>query len=212
MIDMTTNTDRPAGIETAVDRAKETRPIEEAPVAYGSRARFAGKRAAMVVFSLYPFDPRPRRAAETLLKEEMQVDLICEGDGKAPKHEQAGGLSITRVPIKHFRGGALSYFYQYSAFILISAAILAWRRMRKRYDLVYIHNMPDILVISALIPKLFGAKVILDQHDPMPELMRTIFNKDENSFAVRVIRSMEKWSIARADLVITVNLDRKSVV
>ena len=34
----------------------------------------------MVVFSLYPADPRPCRAAEALLKEGMQVDLICEGD------------------------------------------------------------------------------------------------------------------------------------
>jgi glycosyltransferase involved in cell wall biosynthesis len=66
--------------------------------------------------------------------------------------------------------------------------------------------MPDILVLSALLPKLFGAKVILDQHDPMPELMRTIFNMEEKSLGVRVMRRLEKWSIARADLVITVNL------
>ena len=66
--------------------------------------------------------------------------------------------------------------------------------------------MPDILVLSAILPKLFGAKVILDQHDPMPELMKTIFNMDEKSFSVRVIRRLEKWSIARADLVITVNV------
>ena len=55
--------------------------------------------------------------------------------------------------------------------------------------LVYVHNMPDILVLSALVPKAFGAKVILDQHDPMPELMRTIFNLDENSSSVRLIRA-----------------------
>ena len=35
--------------------------------------------------------------------------------------------------------------------------------------------MPDVLVFSALVPKAFGAKVILDLHDPMPELMQTIF-------------------------------------
>jgi glycosyltransferase involved in cell wall biosynthesis len=39
----------------------------------------------------------------------------------------------------------------------------------------------------------------------MPELMQTIFNKREDSFPVRVIRRLEKWSIARANLVITVN-------
>ena len=99
----------------------------------------------------------------------------------------------------HLRGGILSYAYQYCAFILMSAAVLAWRSLRGRYDLVYVHNMPDILVFSALVPKLFGARVILDQHDPMPEFMRTIFNLEETSFGVRVIRRLEKWSFAYAD-------------
>jgi glycosyltransferase involved in cell wall biosynthesis len=173
--------------------------------------RLAGKRTGMVVFSQYPADPRPRRAAEALLKEGMQIDLICEGDEKQPRREVLGQLEIIRIPIKHRRGGALSYAYQYFAFIFVSAAILAWRTLRRRYDLVYVHNMPDILVLCAFVPRLFGAKVILDQHDPMPELMRTIFGMEENSFAVRVIRRLEKWSIARANLVITVNVACKRI-
>lgn len=167
--------------------------------------RLAGKRVGMVVFSPYPVDPRPRRAVEALRNEGAQVELICEAEGEDARREYSKNLEVIRVPIRHIRGGALSYAYQYSSFILISSAILAWRTLRRRYQLIYVHNMPDILVISGMIPKLFGAKVILDQHDPMPELMCTIFNKDEQSFAVRVIRRLEKWSIARANLVITVN-------
>jgi glycosyltransferase involved in cell wall biosynthesis len=177
--------------------------------AVGSGLR--GKRVGMVVFSSYPADPRPRRAVDALLKEGMSVDLICEGEKQSPKRERLGRLEIIRIPIQHYRGRALSYAYQYSAFILISAAVLAWRSLRRRYHLVYVHNMPDILVLTALLPKLFGAKVILDQHDPMPELMRTIFNLDEKSLGVRAIRSLEKWSIARADLVITVNAACKRI-
>ncbi len=170
-----------------------------------SGSRLAGKRAGMVVFSSYPADPRPRRAAEALLKEGMSIDLICEAEDKLPRKERVGNLEITRIPIRHFRGGVVSYAYQYASFIAWSAAILARRMPRRRYDLVYVHNMPDILVLSALLPKLFGAKVILDQHDPMPELMTTIFGMTDNSIPVRVIRLLEKWSIGRADLVITVN-------
>ena len=170
-----------------------------------------GKRVGMVVFSPYPADPRPRRAAEALLREGMHVDVICEGDERLPKRETLGGLEIFRVPITHHRGGKLSYAYQYFAFILMSAGILAWRSLRRRYDLTHIHNMPDILVLSALLPKALGAKVILDQHDPMPELMMTIFNLEENSFGVRVIRKLEKWSIACANLVITVNVGCKRI-
>lgn len=178
---------------------------DAAPATDAPRARLAGKHAAMVVFSPYPFDPRPRRAADALLKEGMTIDMLSEGGGGLPPREKCGGLDITRLPIQHYRGGALSYFYQYAGFILLSAAILAWRTLRRRYDLVYVHNMPDILVACAIVPKLFGAKVILDQHDPMPELMTTIFNKPSTSFPVRVLRFLEKWSFARANLIITVN-------
>ena len=165
----------------------------------------------MVVFSSYPADPRPRRAAEALLKEGMHLELICEGDKTLPKREDLGGIEIFRVPITHHRGGKFSYAYQYSAFIILSAGILAWRSLRRRYDLIYVHNMPDILVLSALLPKALGAKVILDQHDPMPELMMTIFNLEENSLGVRAIRKLEKWSMACANLVITVNVACKRI-
>ncbi len=159
----------------------------------------------MLLYSSYPADPRPRRAAEAMLKEGMSVDLICLEDGNSPARETIGNLDVIRVPLTHRRGGKLSYIYKYSAFIAWSAVILAMRTIRRRYDLIYVNNMPDVLVASALVPKLLGAKVILDQHDPMPELMMTIFGLDQSSFGVRLLTKLEKWSIACADLVITVN-------
>jgi glycosyltransferase involved in cell wall biosynthesis len=159
----------------------------------------------MVSFSPFPADPRPRRAAEALLNEGMTVDFVCIGDEKSPMREQSNGLSILRLPVKHRRGGKLSYVYQYAVFILAAAGVFAWRSIRRRYDLVWVHNMPDVLVASALAPKLLGAKVILDQHDPMPELMTTIYNLHQRNLAVRLLESLEKWSMARADAVVTVN-------
>lgn len=161
-----------------------------------------GKRVGLVVLSAYPFDPRPRRSADVLVREGMSVDYICVADGKAPWREKTNGINIFRVPINHQRGGKLGYAYQYSAFILAAAAILAARSRRHRYDLIFINNMPDILVVSALLPKIFGAKVILDLHDPMPELMMTIFGKDPGSKSVRLLKVLEKWSAARADQVL----------
>lgn len=168
-------------------------------------ARLSGKRVAMVVFSQYPSDSRPRRTAEALIEEGATVDYICEGDEGSRSRESLGKLDITRLPVKHHRGGVWSYAYQYSAFIVVSAAILAWRTLRARYDLVYVHNMPDILVFCSLIPKLLGTKVILDQHDPMPELLMTIFQRPEDSKGVKILCELEKWSLRYADRIITVN-------
>ena len=164
-----------------------------------------GKRVAMLMFSHYPSDPRPRRALDALVREGMKVDLICLRDEGSASHEIVEGIDVLRLPMRNLRGGKLAYVYQYAAFISIVSAVLAWRALTRGYDLVYVHNMPDILVLSALIPKALGAKVILDLHDPMPELMVTIFKLDGDSLSVRLLKRIEKWSIARANSVVTVN-------
>jgi glycosyltransferase involved in cell wall biosynthesis len=197
-------TDRPFPVSTVAVSESLSQQLRAVGTPAGSGLR--GKRVGMVVYSSYPADPRPRRAVEAMLKEGMTVDLICLGDEKNPRRESFDGLSISRIPIEHHRGNKLSYAYQYSVFILISAALFALRCLKRRYDLIYVHNMPDILVLSALVPKALGAKVILDQHDPMPELMMTIFDLEQTSWSVRLMTWLEKWSIARVNQVITVNI------
>jgi glycosyltransferase involved in cell wall biosynthesis len=168
--------------------------------------KLEGKRVAMVMYSTYPDDPRPRRSIDALVGAGAKVDLVCLGQSKPITQPASDAVRVLRVPIQHRRGGKLGYLFQYGSFLLVSTLVVAWRTLARRYDLVYVHNMPDILVMSGLVPKLFGAKIILDQHDPMPELMTTIFGLDNASSSVRFIRSMEKWSIARTNLVVTVNV------
>jgi glycosyltransferase involved in cell wall biosynthesis len=166
----------------------------------------AGRRIAEVVYSNYPRDPRVRRAAEALVNEGASVEVIClkETDDD-PQREVFNGVDITRIPLKRRRGGKLTYLTQYGAFILLAGAVLTRRTIKRRFDLLHVHNMPDVLVFAGLIPKLLGAKIILDLHDPMPELMVSIFGLRENSLAVRLLKKLEKWSLQFADAVLTVN-------
>jgi len=160
----------------------------------------------MVMHTGYPDDPRPRRAIDALLEEGMNVDLICLKRDSAPARETLGGLNILRLPMTHRRGSKFVYAWNYFTFLFVSAAILALRSFTRRYDLVYVHNMPDILVFASLVPKALGAKVVLDLHDPMPELLTTIFNLDGDSPGVRLIRRLERWSIAWSHFVVTTNI------
>jgi glycosyltransferase involved in cell wall biosynthesis len=171
-----------------------------------ARSGLPGKRIAAVLYSNYPSDPRPRRAAEALAREGAIVEVIClrETDDQ-PLHEVFNGVHVMRLPLKRRRAGKMSYLVQYGVFILLAGAILTRRTIKQRFDLVHVHNMPDVLVFSALIPKLFGARVILDLHDPMPELMMSIFGLREKSYAVRLLKMLEKLSLRFADAVITVN-------
>jgi glycosyltransferase involved in cell wall biosynthesis len=170
------------------------------------KARLSGKRAAVLLYSYYPADPRPRRAAEALIEAGMEVDLVClRGQQSDAKKENVHGVHVLRLPLQKRRHSKGTYIFQYTAFLAACFWLLALRSLRKRYDLVHVHNMPDALVFAAFVPKLLGARVILDLHDPMPELMMSIYNVGPGAKFVRWLRRLEKLSIRFANLVLTPN-------
>jgi glycosyltransferase involved in cell wall biosynthesis len=190
----------------AVTRA-DTPTAASAAELGGPSSTLKGRRAAVLLFSYYPADVRPRRAAEALVNEGMDVELIClRKSADEPTRERFNGVDIRRLPLRRHRGGAVAYLLQYASFIAGAFAVLTVRSLRRPFDLVHVHNMPDVLVFSALVPKLLGAKVILDLHDPMPELMMTIFGLRPDSAPVRLLKRLEGWSVRFADAVVTVNL------
>jgi len=179
--------------------------VDHAEIQSSGSSRLQGKRMAAVSFSSFPGDPRPRRAAETSLRAGMNVEVLCLMDEGSSRRDTFHGIEVERIPLKHHRGSKLDYVVRYCLFILVTFLKLSVRSLRRRYHVVHIHNMPDVLVFAALVPKCLGAKVILDLHDPMPELMMTIFNLRRESRAVKLMARLEKWSIAFADAVLTVN-------
>lgn len=66
--------------------------------------------------------------------------------------------------------------------------------------------MPDVLVFTGLIPRLLGAKVILDLHDPMPEVFIAKYDLPDNHLIIKVLRWFEKLSVGFSHQVLTPNL------
>ena len=162
-------------------------------------------RVAMVLFSYYPSDPRPRREAEALITAGISVDMFCLRQASEDKRETIHGVRIFRLPIQRRRSGKLRYFWQYMYFTFLAFIALVIMHIRKPYDIIHIHNMPDFLALSALFPRWRGAKVILDLHDPMPEVYMAKYALAESHLAIHVLRHIEKSCITLADLVITPN-------
>jgi glycosyltransferase involved in cell wall biosynthesis len=137
----------------------------------------------------------------------MEVDLFCiletAGDRR---REVINGVNIHRLDLLKRRTGKLAYFYQYGFFLLAAFWWLTSRMFTRRYSLVHVHNMPDVLVFSALLAKPLGARVILDLHDPTPEVFMAIYDLRAQSPLARTLRFLEKWSIWFADRVITTNI------
>ena len=166
----------------------------------------AADRAAVVLYSYYATDSRPRQAAEALVKAGFQVDVISlQHDASDPARETIGGVNVVLLPLRHRRAGKLRYAKQYGLFFLSAFFLLSKWTLKKRYKLVHVHNMPDFLVFTALLPRLLGAKVILDLHDPMPELFGTLYGVAPEHSVSRWLRRIEKWSTRFADLVLTPN-------
>lgn len=164
-----------------------------------------GCRVAMVLFSYYPSDPRPRREAEALTAAGISVDMFCLREASEDKRETIHGVRIFRLPVQRRRTGKLQYFWQYLYFTFLAFTALVIMHLRNPYSIIHIHNMPDFLILSALFPRWRGAKVILDLHDPMPEVYMAKYGLAESHLAIHVLRQIEKFSIALADLVITPN-------
>jgi glycosyltransferase involved in cell wall biosynthesis len=92
---------------------------------------------------------------------------------------------------------------QWCWFLLLAGAALTWLHVRRPYDVVHVHNMPDFLVFSALFPKLLGAKIILDVQDVSPELMAAKAKGRQRGAVTRLATWQEHISIAFVHHVVT---------
>ena len=162
------------------------------------------KRACMVVHSFYPDDPRVRRETEALLGDGWQVDVIClRGEGEA-KHEDCNGAQVHRLAVRRHRGAGFAiYMLEYMHFFVLASVLLARLQLKKRFNVVQVHNMPDFLIYTAAIPKMLGARLVLDIHDLVPELYGSKFGGKPGHPAIRMARWTERRSGAFASQVLT---------
>src|ERR1700751_193911 len=142
----------------------------------------SGRRAAVIVFAYYPSDVRVMRSTVAMQEEGMAVDLFClQQFSTEPSRETIDGVEVFRFRLKKRRGGKAGYAFQYLVFILASFVWLSRHGIRRWYDIVHIHNMPDFLAFSAVLAKALGSRVVLDLHDPSPEVFRTVYDLPANS-------------------------------
>jgi glycosyltransferase involved in cell wall biosynthesis len=146
----------------------------------------------MLAYAHYINDARIKSYVRTLEDEGHQVDVIAlQADGESAVEGRPAG-TIFRVMRKYQGQSTLMYIRSYLRFFLKSSLLLARRSFRHRYDVVHVHNMPNVLVFAAIVPKIFGAKLMLDVHDLMTVNYMAKFNTGENALPVRVLR-VEQW-------------------
>jgi glycosyltransferase involved in cell wall biosynthesis len=166
------------------------------------------RRVCMLTHSIYESDQRVMRYAEALAERGDEVDVLCvKRDRNQPGTETINRVQVHRVLRRSGKRakGQAAYLLPLLRFWLNSTVSLTWKNLKRRYDLIHVHNVPDFLVFAAWGPKLTGAKVILDIHDIVPEFYGSKFGKPEGTTAFHVLKWMERISAGYADHVIIAN-------
>ncbi|HWX39260.1 MAG TPA: glycosyltransferase family 4 protein [Candidatus Sulfotelmatobacter sp.] len=163
-------------------------------------------KVCMVAYSFYEKDNRVRRYAETLAKRGDRVDVLSlRGEGQ-PAVETVDGVRVYRIQRRVVsEKGKFSYLAKILLFFFRSLGFLSWKHLQEHYDLVHVHSIPDFEVFAAIVPKLTGAKIILDLHDLVPEFYLSKFNKSARSPMFRILVGVERLSTSFADHVIAAN-------
>jgi glycosyltransferase involved in cell wall biosynthesis len=169
-------------------------------------------KVCMVVHQNYYQDGRVRRYVDTLLGAGADVDVICLRSAQAATQSQTPNPRVYAIPMTKGTGNSRGgYLLEYFRGFILFAAWLVVLYARKRYHVIHVHNMPDFLIFTALIPRLFGARLVLDIHDPMPEFYMSKYDDPQpDRLMVRIMRLQEKASAGLAHAVITANPNFKN--
>lgn len=169
-------------------------------------ARTRPLRACMLAYTFYETDGRVMRYAEALAQDGAQVDAIVLRREGQPREEMLNGVRVLRIQYREKNErGKLTYLWRIVRFFFRSLFEMARQQLQQPYDLVHVHSVPDFEVFAALIPKLGGAKVILDIHDIVPEFYAAKFGVSRDSLIFKALQRVERWSAAFADHVIIAN-------
>lgn len=162
-------------------------------------------RVGAITFDWYPFDPLVRRISEAIVNDSFEVDVICLRQKHESRFEVYHGVNVYRVPMDRGFGRSLpATILSWCYFAFLASCLVTWLHLKRRYDVIHVHNMPDFLVFAALIPRLLGAKVILHVQDVSPELMAAKSRGRKRKVILGLAEAQERLSTAFAQHVITV--------
>ncbi|MBN1846614.1 MAG: glycosyltransferase family 4 protein [Sedimentisphaerales bacterium] len=151
----------------------------------------------------FPDDPRCRKEAAALLENGYAVDIVCLRKPGQPRRERWRGARIYRIPLSHKRASIGRYFFEYGLSFLLMHCFVLLLHLARGYRLIQFNTMPDFFVFMTLVPRLLGARVLIDFHEPTPELWVTKFG-DKFHVLYRLQKRIQLWALAYAHHSITV--------
>ncbi|MFI1825677.1 glycosyltransferase family 4 protein [Streptomyces sp. NPDC020412] len=168
------------------------------------------RRALILVENLsVPFDRRVWQECTTLRDAGWQVDVVCPRGRKRDTEAEAvvDGVRIHRYPLRAATGGPAGYLREYGTALWHTARLA---RKVGPVDVVHACNPPDLLFLPALWLKRRGARFVFDQHDLVPELYLSRFDRGKD-LLYRAVCALERMTYRAADVVLATNESYRDV-
>jgi glycosyltransferase involved in cell wall biosynthesis len=162
-------------------------------------------RICAITYDYYPFDTLLRRTAEAIASVGHEYHVICSTDESRKKFEVFNGVHIHYAPMRRISEKSLGLMMlSWGLFLLLALVKVTHLHFKQKFHVVHVHNIPDFLVFAALIPKVFGSRVILEVQDVSPELMAVKAKGRLQRIVICLATWQERISTAFADHVLTV--------
>jgi glycosyltransferase involved in cell wall biosynthesis len=166
-------------------------------------------RICIIRQSIYPYDLLVRREAETLRQAGYETHVICldrpDDENDRQLEEVINHVYVHRLPLRRKKTSNARYIFDYLSFAILACIKVTKLHLKRRFDVIQVNNMPDLLVFAAIVPKILGAKVVSMMYEPTPELWEDL-RKSRPPFLLELV---EQRSLAFADLTFTVTQQLK---
>ena len=112
----------------------------------------ASLRVCTITFDWYPFEVRALRMAEAAADAGYDVDVICLGKRGERRHEVIHGVHVYRLPVKRIAHTLPLKILYWCWFALLAEVVVTWFHLKRSYNVVHVHNMPDFLCLPLYFP------------------------------------------------------------
>lgn len=142
------------------------------------------------------------RDSEALVAAGYEVDIVMMRPPEASHWgELPPGVTVRTLALRRRKGGLLGYVGDYLSFVVAASFLVAWLHLRRRYRVVHIASLPDVLVVAGLVPKVTGAALVLKVAEPTPQLSETLGHPP---WLTALLGWLQVTSARVADAVVTV--------
>jgi glycosyltransferase involved in cell wall biosynthesis len=177
------------------------------------RVTGAEPRYVSVAYTHAPTDPRVRRHCESFARRGWRVYQVGVAAGDEGRVGRLGNIVLIRWLRPRYRGGRLlHYLWSYAAFFIWVRRVLARLNRDRAIRILQINNIPNFLIWAATGARRAGVRLVLDIHDPEPELFLSKFGDLAGArWGAWLLALAERRAARRADRVLCVHEEHRAV-